>query len=48
MYNKVIVMGGSFNPPTIAHHRLLLGAVKELGADTGVFVPSAQIMSKQK
>ena len=38
---KIIVMGGSFNPPTIAHQRLLLGAVKELGADTGIFVPSS-------
>ena len=38
---KLIVMGGSFNPPTIAHRRLLLGAVKELGADRGIFVPSS-------
>ena len=38
---KIIVMGGSFNPPTIAHQRLLLGAVKELGADMGIFVPSS-------
>ena len=30
---KIVVMGGSFNPPTIAHQRLLLGAVKELGAE---------------
>ena len=38
---KIVVMGGSFNPPTIAHQRLLLGAVKELGADMGIFVPSS-------
>ena len=38
---KIVVMGGSFNPPTIAHQRLLLGAVKELGADKGIFVPSS-------
>ena len=38
---KIIVMGGSFNPPTMAHQRLLLGAVKELGADQGIFVPSS-------
>ena len=40
---KIVVMGGSFNPPTIAHQRLLLGAVKELGADKGIFVPSPHI-----
>jgi len=39
--SKIVVMGGSFNPPTIAHQRLLLGAVKELGADKGIFVPSS-------
>ena len=38
---KIVVMGGSFNPPTIAHQRLLLSAVKELGADMGIFVPSS-------
>ena len=41
MNELIIVMGGSFNPPTIAHQRLLLGAVKELGADKGIFVPSS-------
>ena len=38
---KIVVMGGSFNPPTIAHQRLLLGAVNALGADQGIFVPSS-------
>ena len=32
MRKTIVVMGGSFNPPTIAHQRLL-DAVKELGAD---------------
>ena len=41
---KIVVMGGSFNPPTIAHQRLLLGAVKELGADKGIFVPSSHTL----
>ena len=41
MNELIIVMGGSFNPPTMAHQRLLLGAVKELGADMGIFVPSS-------
>ena len=38
---KIVVMGGSFNPPTVAHQRLLLGAVKELEANMGIFVPSS-------
>lgn len=38
---KIVVMGGSFNPPTIAHQRLLQDAVNELGADKGIFVPSS-------
>lgn len=41
MQETIIVMGGSFNPPTIAHQRLLLGAVNILGADKGIFVPSS-------
>lgn len=41
MNETIIVMGGSFNPPTIAHQRLLLGAVDALGADKGIFVPSS-------
>ena len=41
MNEQIIVMGGSFNPPTIAHQRLLLGAVNTLGADRGIFVPSS-------
>lgn len=40
MNELMIVMGGSFNPPTIAHQRLLLSAVNVLGAHKGVFVPS--------
>ena len=41
MKEIIIVMGGSFNPPTIAHQRLLLGVVNVLGADKGIFVPSS-------
>jgi len=37
---KVVVMGGSFNPPTIAHQKMLIYVVEQLGADKGVFVPS--------
>ena len=48
MKKKIIVMGGSFNPPTIAHQRLLLGAVNALGADKGIFVPSSHAYVKTK
>lgn len=41
MREKIVVMGGSFNPPTIAHQRLMLGAVETLGAARGIFVPSS-------
>lgn len=48
MNEQIIVMGGSFNPPTIAHQRLLLGAVNTLGADKGIFVPSSNAYVKTK
>ena len=48
MNKLIIVMGGSFNPPTIAHQRLLLGAVNALGADKGIFVPSSHAYVKTK
>ncbi len=41
MQNRIIVMGGSFNPPTIAHLRLLLAAVEAADAARGIFVPSS-------
>ena len=38
---KIVVMGGSFNPPTLAHQKILLAAMEALGADRGLFVPSS-------
>ena len=38
---KIVVMGGSFNPPTLAHQKILLVAMEALGADRGLFVPSS-------
>lgn len=40
MHETMIIMGGSFNPPTAAHQRLLLAAVESLQADRGIFVPA--------
>lgn len=50
---KIVVLGGSFNPPTLAHQKLLLTAVRTLKAETGLFVPSSdryvsRKMSKQR
>ena len=39
MTKSVVVMGGSFNPPTIAHHKLMKAAMDQLGADKGIYVP---------
>lgn len=39
MMNKIVVYGGSFNPPTVAHLRLLLAAVEAVDACCGIFVP---------
>lgn len=45
---RILVMGGSFNPPTIAHQRLLLGAVDAMNASLGLFVPSPHTYVKIK
>ena len=37
--SKIVVMGGSFNPPTIAHLRLMQVAMDGVGARNGIFVP---------
>lgn len=39
MIKTIVVMGGSFNPPTIAHHKLMKAAMEQLGADKGIYVP---------
>ena len=37
---RIVVFGGSFNPPTLAHRKLLCAAMEGIGADRGYFVPS--------
>ncbi|MBQ7785401.1 MAG: DUF1768 domain-containing protein [Clostridia bacterium] len=37
--NGIVVMGGSFNPPTIAHFRIMQAALDAAKAETGYFVP---------
>ena len=41
MSKRIIIMGGSFNPPTAAHQKLILSAVNSLNADMGIYVPSS-------
>lgn len=41
MMNRVVVMGGSFNPPTLAHLRLMEAAIEAVDACRGIFVPTA-------
>ena len=38
----LVVMGGSFNPPTVAHSALLGAAMAATGADLGVWLPAAR------
>lgn len=45
---KILVMGGSFNPPTSAHKKILQAAVTELNADAGIFVPSSDAYVRRK
>ena len=41
MMNRVVVMGGSFNPPTRAHLQLMEAALEAVDACQGIFVPTA-------
>ena len=41
MCRAIVVMGGSFNPPTIAHYKLMKAAMEQLGADKGIYVPTS-------
>ena len=45
---RIVVMGGSFNPPTLAHYRLMKEAVDVLEADIGFFVPVSDAYLKRK
>lgn len=40
MKDIILVMGGSFNPPTRAHLSLMMAAVETLKAKKGIFVPA--------
>ena len=46
--HSIVVMGGSFNPPTRAHLTLMTAAIDGVGADHGIFVPSNHAYVKRK
>lgn len=45
---NIVVMGGSFNPPTIAHFRIMQTALQAVNADAGFFVPVSFPYLKRK
>ncbi|MBQ2957108.1 MAG: DUF1768 domain-containing protein [Clostridia bacterium] len=45
---RIVVMGGSFNPPTIAHLRLMEAAIRAVDAEKGIFVPVGGPYLKRK
>lgn len=45
---RIVVLGGSFSPPTIAHRKLLQAAMDAVQADGGIFVPTPCWYVKRK
>lgn len=45
---RIVVMGGSFNPPTVAHHILMQKTIDAIGADKGIFVPVSDAYLRRK
>lgn len=48
MSQTIVIMGGSFNPPTKAHLELMLAAVNAVHADAGIYVPSSHVYVQKK
>lgn len=46
--DRIVALGGSFHPPTIAHARLMRAALDGLGASAGYFVPSCGAYVRRK
>lgn len=45
---RIVVLGGSFNPPTIAHLHLMEAAMEAAGAEKGIFIPVGEAYLKRK
>ncbi len=48
MKERIVVMGGSFNPPTIAHYKLIKAAMQTIDATKGIMVPVGHAYLKRK
>lgn len=46
--NRIVVLGGSFNPPTKAHQAIMSCAMQSVSANTGIFVPSSEAYVRRK
>ena len=44
---KIVVMGGSFNPPTVAHFKLMKAAIDAIDASIGFFFPAKKKKKKK-
>lgn len=45
---KLVVLGGSFNPPTLAHKELMTAVMQTVHAKKGLYVPSSDHYVKRK
>ena len=45
---KIVIMGGSFNPPTLAHYKLMKHAIEAIDATNGYFVPVSDAYLRRK
>ena len=45
---KIVIMGGSFNPPTLAHYRLMKHSIEAIDAVHGYFVPVSDAYLRRK
>ena len=43
---RIIIMGGSFNPPILAHYKLMKNAIDALDAD--IYIPVSDAYLKRK
>lgn len=48
MQKTIIVLGGSFNPPTNAHEHILTDAIRQTNSEFGIFVPSSHAYVTRK
>ena len=46
--DRIVVMGGSFNPPTVAHQVLMKAAMTAVDANLGYFVPVSDAYLRRK